>query len=89
MELHAVKDYLLANGLNKGAETAILGNPPVYWARFAGVRITAEIEAPARFLAMSEEERRELIERLQSKGIRAIVGNGEKLRGSPSKVGTV
>lgn len=79
LELHTVKDYLLAHGLKQGDETAILGGPPVYWARFAGLRITAEIEAPERFFAIGEKERRDLMERLQKEGIRAIVGNDVQL----------
>jgi hypothetical protein len=79
LELRSVKDFVLANGLKRGDETAILGEPPVYWARYAGLRITAEIEAPQRFLNLNKKERHGVLERLDHEGIKAVVGKGEQL----------
>lgn len=79
LELHAVKDFILGNGLKKGDETAILGESPVYWARFAGVRIPADIEAAEQFLSVGREERRSVLDKLQGHGILAVVGKGASL----------
>ncbi len=81
LELYTVKNFVLSNGLKKGNETAILGEPPVYWARFAGVRITAEIQAPKEFLAINENQRKHVLEKLDGQGIKAVVGRGACLSG--------
>ncbi|MGB6064632.1 MAG: hypothetical protein WBG50_07465 [Desulfomonilaceae bacterium] len=81
LELHAVKNFVLSNGLKQGDETAILGEPPVYWARFAGVRITAEIQAPGEFMAIGEKQRKRILEKLDDQGIEAVVGRGDSLDG--------
>ena len=36
LEMYAVKDFILRNGLQKGNEAATLGDLPAYWARYAG-----------------------------------------------------
>jgi 4-amino-4-deoxy-L-arabinose transferase-like glycosyltransferase len=79
-ELQTVKNFVLHNGLKRGDETAILGEPPLYWARYAGVRITAEIEAPQKFLSLDEKGRSRVLAKLNSQGTKAVVGKGEQLR---------
>ena len=79
LELHTVKNFILGHGLEKGDEIAILGEPPLYWARYAGLRITAEIEAPKKFLTLNEKKRHSVLEKLDHEGIKAVVGKGEQL----------
>ncbi len=77
--MYAVKDFIVKNGLQRGNQAATLGDPPAYWARYAGVRITADIEAPEQFLALEQRKRRLILDNLASHGIRAVVGKGEPL----------
>jgi hypothetical protein len=79
LEMYAVKDFILRNGLQQGNETATLGDLPAYWARYARVQITAEIEAPERFLMLNGRERSLLLNKISSHGIRVVVGKGESL----------
>jgi 4-amino-4-deoxy-L-arabinose transferase-like glycosyltransferase len=81
LELHAVKDFLRDSGVTQGAEVGILGNPPTYWARFAGIHVTAEIEEPERFLATSGDHRLRVLQELEKEGIRAVVGKDNRLKG--------
>ena len=39
----AVKDYLKDQGAQGGAQVALVGVPPSYWGRMAGIKISAEI----------------------------------------------
>jgi hypothetical protein len=79
MDMHAVKDFILKNGLQRGNETATVGEPPTYWARFAGVRITARIDSPEQFLMVDGLKRRLVLDKLSGHGIRAVLGKGESL----------
>lgn len=69
----AVKDFLQKQGLVRGDEIAIIGSPPVNWARLAGVRIVAEAPDTGQMLWASTEQREAFLTALRNQGIKAIV----------------
>jgi 4-amino-4-deoxy-L-arabinose transferase-like glycosyltransferase len=69
----AVKDFLQKQGLVQGDEIAVLGSPPVNWARMAGVRIVAEAPKADQALSASTEQKEAWLASLRQQGIRAIV----------------
>ncbi|MFH1114536.1 MAG: hypothetical protein V1792_11495 [Pseudomonadota bacterium] len=75
----AVKDFLLENGLQRGDFAAVVGGPPVYWARLAGLRITAEVNGAADFLGSGRQGREQAIRSLREAGIKAVIAKGQAL----------
>jgi hypothetical protein len=72
----AVKDFLLQKGLKKDDYAGLVGEPPVYWGRMAGVKIVGEIEDESQFMESSRDERRAAAEILKKIGVKALVAKG-------------
>ncbi len=73
LEHIAVKDFLQKQGLAPGDEIAIIGSPPVNWARMAGVRIVAEIPDTDQMISASSEQKDAALAVLRKQGIKAVV----------------
>jgi hypothetical protein len=76
LEQVAVKKFLSAHGLRAGDRVAVLGNPPLYWARLCGVKIVGEIPDPNEFLIAGAAARARSIDALRAVGLKAIVSRG-------------
>lgn len=74
-----VKDFLQEKMIIVGDNVAVVGNPPVYWARMAGIKILAEVQSVEDFLACDQGLRKHVLDRLRQRKIRAIVGKGSSL----------
>ncbi len=88
IEQIAVKDFLQKQGLLQGDEIAIIGSPPVNWARMAGVKIVAEIPIIDQMLSASVEQRSACLQALRNEGIKAIVVKDSRFR-EPSQSGWI
>lgn len=75
--LVGLRDYLFDHGVTPGSDVAVVGFPPIYWARMAGVRIIAEIPEPHQLSVASNTQRMKAVEALAYVGIRALVGKGK------------
>jgi len=73
LEHIAVKDFLQKQGLAPGDEIAIIGSPPVNWARMAGVKIVAELPYTDQMLSASTEQKDADLAVLRKQGIKAVV----------------
>lgn len=78
-EFIAVKDLLISNGLKPGDTVAVIDNPPLYWARMAGVRVLGDVNG-AEFLNTTPERRSEVIEKLKASDIKAIVAKNSQFK---------
>lgn len=74
----AVKDFLRERGLKAGDYVGLVGNPPVYWGRMAGLKIVGEIENEEEYFNSSPDERTTAVEAMKRVGIRALVAKGER-----------
>lgn len=72
----AVKEFLSSHGLGAGDRVAVLGNPPLYWARMCGLKIVGEILDPIEFLTAGATERARSIDALRAAGIKGVLGQG-------------
>jgi len=72
----ALRDFLKQNGLKHGDRAAVIGEPPVYWGRMAGLRIVAEVENEEQFLTGRWEERTRALQSLKAAGVKAVVAKG-------------
>jgi hypothetical protein len=79
LEHIAVKDFLQEHGIAAGDEIAIIGSPPVNWARMAGVRIVAEIPETDQMMSASNEQKDAALAVLRKQGIKAIVAKDDGL----------
>lgn len=77
----AVKNFLSNNGLNAGDHVAVLGNPPLYWARLAGLKIVGEILDPAEFITVGTAARDRSLDALRAAGIKVVVTHGDAVEG--------
>ena len=84
LEHIAVKDFLQKHGIGQGDEIAILGSPPVNWARMAGVRIVAEIPNADQMISASTEQKDAALAVLRKQGIKAIVAKDDSLNNHSS-----
>jgi hypothetical protein len=73
LENIAVKDFLVKRGISQGDNIAIVGSPPVNWARMAGVRIIAEIPETEQVLSATGDEQRAATIALDKYRIKAMV----------------
>ena len=73
-----VSDFLSKIGIRSRDHVAIVGSPPIQWARMAGVRITGEIEDPNNFFAINLKERFNCLTLLKNEGIRAVIAQGKE-----------
>jgi hypothetical protein len=69
-----IADKLIALGVERGDRIATVGNTfNVYWAHIAGVRVVAQAPDPDEFRKMDEGRQLELLERLRSLQVKALV----------------
>ncbi len=78
-EFIAVKDLLISNGLKPGDIVAVIDNPPLYWARMAGVRVLGDVNG-AEFLNTTLKRRSEAIDKLKASNIKAIVAKDSQFK---------
>jgi 4-amino-4-deoxy-L-arabinose transferase-like glycosyltransferase len=75
-QMMAVKDYLKEHGVERGAQVALVGVPPFYWGRMAGVKISAEMPKDEEVLSATPEKRKTSVATLRSVGVNAVVAKG-------------
>jgi hypothetical protein len=71
---------LQTKGLGKGEEVAIVGCPPTYWARMAGVRIVGEVYDKDEYLTSTKQERISAVKALKKSGIKALIGKDSRFK---------
>ncbi|MGO9566279.1 MAG: hypothetical protein ACLP5H_01935 [Desulfomonilaceae bacterium] len=76
-QMMAVKDYLKDQGAQGGAQVALVGVPPSYWGRMAGIKISAEIPKDEEVLSATPEKRKTSVETLRSVGVNIVVAKGK------------
>jgi hypothetical protein len=76
----ALKSFLLDKGLKKGDYAALVGSPPVYWGRMAGLRIVAEADNAGEFLKSSIQARSKAVQAFKESEIRVVVAKGSEFR---------
>ncbi len=76
-QMMAVKDYLKDQGAKGGSQVALVGVPPSYWGRMAGIKISAEIPRDEEVLTATPEKRKESVETLRSVGVNIFVAKGK------------
>jgi hypothetical protein len=72
----ALKDFLLPKGLKRGDYVAVVGGPPLYWARMTGVQIVVEVNSEADFLGTTPDARQQAIQAVKGAGVRAVIAKG-------------
>ncbi|MEW6532627.1 MAG: hypothetical protein AB1473_17485 [Thermodesulfobacteriota bacterium] len=72
----AVRDYLLKKGLITKDLVGIVGNPPMYWARLAEVRILGEIPDAKEFMQATAQDRAQAARGMKDAGFKALIGKG-------------
>ncbi|MBM4326791.1 MAG: hypothetical protein FJ118_06465 [Deltaproteobacteria bacterium] len=72
----AVKDYLLRKGLAAKDLVGIVGNPPMYWARLAEVKILGEIPDAKEFMQATVQDRARAARGMKDGGFWALLGKG-------------
>jgi hypothetical protein len=77
-EIVKVKEFLLEKGLTKGDIVAVVGNPPLYWARMAGFRALGDVDEEE-FLQATKEQRAKSIRALKKAGVKAIVAKNSQM----------
>jgi hypothetical protein len=80
-ELFAVKDYLQNQGLQPGDQVAVIGYPPIYWARISGVKISAEIPNEKEMISVTVENRKKALATLRPIGVNAVLAKGKEFAG--------
>jgi hypothetical protein len=80
-----VKDFLIRQDIQRGDCAAVIGNPPVYWARMAGIKILAEIPSQEEFIHSSEQQRKRSLAALEVSNIKAVVAKGGFFNGLNSE----
>jgi len=78
LEHVAVKDFLRTRGLSAGDEAGIVGLPPVYWARMAGMKVVGEIPQPDEFLRSTTEERKQAELALAKASIKVLIAKDSR-----------
>ena len=83
MEMVATKDFLKANGIDKGDKVAIFRpiNCKLYWARMAGVRVMGEIVGVNEFLDGTAQKRTETLNALRDHGFKAVFAKEPRFAG--------
>jgi len=76
-QMMAVKDYLKDQGAKGGSQVALVGVPPSYWGRMAGITISAEIPRDEEVLTATPQKRKESVETLRSVGVNIFVAKGK------------
>lgn len=73
-----VSDFLSNRGIVSGDKVAVIGSPPIQWARMAGIRVTGEIEDPGNFLTATKTEENSYLNLLKNEGIKAVIAEGKQ-----------
>jgi 4-amino-4-deoxy-L-arabinose transferase-like glycosyltransferase len=76
-QMMAVRDYLKNVGVEGRSQVALVGIPPSYWGRMAGVKISAEIPKDEEILSATPEKRKRSVETLRSVGVNTVVAKGK------------
>jgi hypothetical protein len=75
-EMLSIGTYLKERGIGSGSEVALVGHPPSYWARNAGIRIVAEIPKKEDLLSAPPQARAVCVQSMRSAGVNAILAKG-------------
>ncbi|MCX5873682.1 MAG: hypothetical protein NTY51_10705, partial [Deltaproteobacteria bacterium] len=73
-----VRDFLSKRGIVSGDKVAVIGSPPIQWARMAGIRVTGEIEDPDNFLTATKTEQINCLHLLKNEGLKAVIAHGKQ-----------
>ncbi len=76
-QMLVLKDFLLHRGIQPGTDVALVGMPPYYWGRMAGLHIIAEIPSEQQLLSASEADRRQALQSLEEVGVNLVVAFGK------------
>lgn len=76
-EMVSIGAYLKDRGIGTGSEVALVGYPPSYWARIAGIRIVAEIPRKNELLSAPPQARALSVQSMRSAGVHAILAKGK------------
>jgi hypothetical protein len=77
-EIVAVKEFLLSRGVQKGDFAAVIGAPPDYWGRMAGLRIISEIKDQDEFIRSGPAKRKSAVDALIRSRVKAVVAKGSR-----------
>lgn len=77
-QMMAVKDYLNGQGVQGRSQVGLVGVPPSYWGRMAGIKISAEIPKDKEVLSATPEKRKTSMETLRSVGVNIVVAKGKE-----------
>ena len=75
-----VSQFLAKHGVVPGNRVAVVGSPPIQWARMARVRVTGEIEDADKFLDSPRADRSMYMTLLKNEGIGAVIAQGKELQ---------
>lgn len=73
-----VSKFLAERGVVPGNHVAVVGSPPIQWARMARVRVMGEIEDAEKFLDSSKADRSMYLTLLKKEGIGAVIAQGKE-----------
>jgi 4-amino-4-deoxy-L-arabinose transferase-like glycosyltransferase len=76
----AVRNLLLKKGLAPKDPVGIVGNPPMYWARLAHVRILGEMPDAKEFMQATTQDRAQAARSMKDAGFKALIGKGRSFR---------
>lgn len=79
LEMLSIGTYLKQRGIGSGSEVALVGHPPSYWARNAGIRIVAEIPKKEELLSAPPQARALCAQSMRSVGVHAILAKGRDM----------
>ncbi len=79
-EMVVVSEFLKDKGLDSGDRAAIVGDPPVYWARMAGLKVVAEIPDTKEFLETPPQKTEQALRVLRAKGVKVIISKDQRLQ---------
>jgi mRNA-degrading endonuclease RelE of RelBE toxin-antitoxin system len=78
LQMATLNQQLRDYGVASGSHLAVVGLPPIYWARIGGYRIIGEIPDVDEFLAVGIESRSKVVENLKRVGMRAIIARDKR-----------
>lgn len=73
----AIRNHLRERGVHPGSIVAVVGSPPMYWARLSHVRILGEIVDERAFLKASPSQRAKAVESMKRADLKAVLAKGE------------
>lgn len=72
----AVKEFLSKHGVKSGDTVAVVGNPPLYWSRMAGLKVLGEIPDRREYLNAKKQDRDRTGAVLRNAGVKAVLMAG-------------